>query len=446
MDKESEEPKHYSYCDAVNFLFEKESISPITREVEFDIWAYLDYNNVQPYLDKELTQKTTAKECNSSGITLSACYFSRDQINSFDPDSNNNTGRWITFQDLSLRWLRISQNKSLEAINDLIVSTHNKTINNNRFLLHPAAPDDELFAVDPITDIAKKPQEGMFQLRQVERFEKQFFSSKSMNLTPPESIGYEDAFQSLHANYECSREEFTVWCHWNRWELSPYLDSALTRPLSFWKEEVNSLSTCLLGTYFNKKQIETFTPTNRYLTYEELVTRIVNVSNYSQEEAKQLIANKFNYDKGKEEKPDALSESNTLGMEWTFRFNSPSPETAVFCADKVESFISSSFNTSSSPTDMLTTEQFVSPDDPPHGKRQEQQREAILAGIRARGLDPKKLPMVPNGNPSIKADLRKELSNLAIFSAPSSFNKAWEQLSQFEDIAFSESEPPFPPK
>ncbi|AUM12470.1 hypothetical protein [Ketobacter alkanivorans] len=332
-----------SYHDAGHILFNNDGITPRMRGHELEMWAYIDQDNLQPYLDKGLTRKTTTNECRKLGLNIESCYFSMTQVETFNPEAKENSGRWLTFQELIQRWSNQTPNYSLESLNNLITSVHKKAINTNHLELWPLSPDEYFYAVDPYSDVASCPQSGMFQLRQIEKFEEHHFKVSLSDLSNPESIGYEVAFQILNSKFECSAEEFTVWCNWDRWELKPYMDDQLKRQYSFFREEVSSLTDCLIGAFFNKTQVEQYEPNERYITHTELVHKIVEASGYDEARAVKLVMNKFHQDRGQLEKPDPVSNTNTLGMTWTTKFTSPTPSNAVFELEKVIKFIASSF-------------------------------------------------------------------------------------------------------
>lgn len=70
-------------------------------------------------------------------------------------------------------------------------------------------------------------------------------------------------------------------------------------------------------------------------------------------------------------------------------------------------------------------------------QRSAAQDEAILAGIRARGYDPKSLPKNPPGKSGVKASIRSELvGKNALFQKEGyQFKKAWERLRERGEIA-----------
>lgn len=71
--------------------------------------------------------------------------------------------------------------------------------------------------------------------------------------------------------------------------------------------------------------------------------------------------------------------------------------------------------------------------------RTKAQNDAILAAIRSKGLDPKRLPKNPAGKPGIKTELRNAClsQHRAIFSSAKVFNIAWDRLRAEEAIADS---------
>ena len=163
-------------------------------------------------------------------------------------------------------------------------------------------------------------------------------------MSNPEPIGYEIAFQILKTKFGCSAEEFTVWCNWDRWDLKPYMDDKLKRPCSFNRGEISSLSDCLIGTFFNRMQVEQYEPDERYITYSVLVNKIMAASGYDKTRVEQLVANKFDQDREKSAKPSPIFNENTLGMTWTTNFKNPCPQNAAFEVDKVNRFIALSFS------------------------------------------------------------------------------------------------------
>lgn len=332
-----------SYHDAGHILFEKAGISPRMRGHELEMWAQLDYDNLQLYLDKNLNQKATPRDCKAIGITVESCYFSMQQVESFNPDAPENSGRWLTFQELARRWYHLAQHSSLESVHNLILSVHNRTVKNERIVLYPLSNDDEFFAIDPYSDVADRPEQGMYQLRQIEKFEKHYFKTSVTQLPAPEAIGYDIALQILKERHHCSAEEFTIWCRWDNAYLKPYEDRELKRPFSLRSAQITSLADCLLGTFFSKSQVESFCPDERYIPYRGLLRRIMDASGYDEARAEQLVANKFDHDRGKEEAPNEICDSNTLGMNWTSSFQGKSTLNAAYELNKVEKFISSYF-------------------------------------------------------------------------------------------------------
>ena len=64
------------------------------------------------------------------------------------------------------------------------------------------------------------------------------------------------------------------------------------------------------------------------------------------------------------------------------------------------------------------------------------QEEAILSAIRDLGYAPTTLPKPPAGKPGVKAEVRKKLKSHPLFKEKSTvFDKAWERLREFGDIA-----------
>ncbi len=76
-------------------------------------------------------------------------------------------------------------------------------------------------------------------------------------------------------------------------------------------------------------------------------------------------------------------------------------------------------------------------DTPPALRTQEQ---AILAKLKELGYDPKALPPVKNGKPGVRAECRKALKDSPLFEGSTTFNKAWERLSQFDEIAYTKAD------
>lgn len=428
--------EYCSYHDAGHILFEKASISPRMRGHELTMWASIDYDNLQLYLDKSLTQKTTPKRCASSGIQIEACYFSKQQIEAFNPDSENNSGRWLTFGELTQRWLYLAPKSTEESIRNLIVSVHNRTLQAGQYLLFPLAPEEDLFALNVFLDISDKPQAGLFQLKQVEKFEKHYFKERAKRPPNPEPIGYEAAFQVLNGKFNCSAEEFTIWCKWDTADLQPYKDSELKRSFSMHREKVTSLADCLLGTFFNKAQIERFFPDERYITYRELVHRITAASGYDEARAEQLVATKFDHDRGKEDAPDEISDSNTLGMNWTFGFIGKSPKNAVFQELKVNAFIHNSFPSPPARTCKQIIEPLVE-NAPPKGRKQAGQRQLILNWLNSNGYTPKHLPKIKNGLPGPKNEAKAYLlkNKPKFFTSGKAFDQSWQQLREMGEIS-----------
>ena len=68
--------------------------------------------------------------------------------------------------------------------------------------------------------------------------------------------------------------------------------------------------------------------------------------------------------------------------------------------------------------------------------RQRAQEILILETIRKNDIDPLKLPKFIKGIPGIKSLVRKTVSKNPLFSRPTTFKKAWERLSDFEDIKY----------
>lgn len=342
-------PHEYcSYHDCGHILFEKPEITPCLRERELEIWSYIDSNNLQLYLDKGLTKRISPKGCREMGLSIESCYFAMRQVLEFNPNDEENTGRWLTFEELHQRWCNLTPRTSPESIYNLIVSTHNKTVAKKLYLLHPLSGEDELFAVSPYSDVAEQAHLGMYQLRQVEKFEEHYFKKSKAKFTPPTAIGYEAAYRFLDKKYKCSPEEFTVWCRWNHANLQPYKDKDLQRPFSLLTEEVDSLGKCLAGTYFNKNQVEDFYPKDRYITYKNLVEKIMVASGYDKEKSEWLIKCKFEHDGTNGEAPDEISENNTLGMNWTYNFKDKLASNAAYNLNNVEQFLNSYFQPESS--------------------------------------------------------------------------------------------------
>ena len=74
--------------------------------------------------------------------------------------------------------------------------------------------------------------------------------------------------------------------------------------------------------------------------------------------------------------------------------------------------------------------------------RQLEQGQAILAEIRRLGHDPKRFPKHGSREPGVKSKVRDALENNPLFTAPTSFEKAWERLRKSQDIADAEGPPP----
>lgn len=70
--------------------------------------------------------------------------------------------------------------------------------------------------------------------------------------------------------------------------------------------------------------------------------------------------------------------------------------------------------------------------------RQSAQEQAIVAQLKALGHDPKALPRTPKGKAGVRRDVRNAVRCDPIFRARTSFDKAWERVTQWGDIAYKE--------
>lgn len=59
----------------------------------------------------------------------------------------------------------------------------------------------------------------------------------------------------------------------------------------------------------------------------------------------------------------------------------------------------------------------------------------ILEALRARGYDPKDLPVPARGKAGVKAEIRKALAAEPLFLGVKVFNKAWQRMRENDDIA-----------
>jgi len=61
---------------------------------------------------------------------------------------------------------------------------------------------------------------------------------------------------------------------------------------------------------------------------------------------------------------------------------------------------------------------------------------AIIAAIRAKNIEPKKIPKAPSGKPGLKAEIRKDIlqTHKDIFSSNGVFNDAWQRLRSSGEI------------
>lgn len=69
---------------------------------------------------------------------------------------------------------------------------------------------------------------------------------------------------------------------------------------------------------------------------------------------------------------------------------------------------------------------------------QRAQELAILEAIRQAGHDPLRLPRNEPGKPGIRSQVRKALNVDPMFNGTTVFKKAWERLSEYGDIAFTD--------
>lgn len=79
----------------------------------------------------------------------------------------------------------------------------------------------------------------------------------------------------------------------------------------------------------------------------------------------------------------------------------------------------------------LTTPTTTEQKQPPEGRHRRQEQE-ILAALRDLGYDPKALPAWSPAKPGAKADVRGRITSMT----QKVFEKAWERLLGFEDIAY----------
>jgi len=75
--------------------------------------------------------------------------------------------------------------------------------------------------------------------------------------------------------------------------------------------------------------------------------------------------------------------------------------------------------------------------------RHRQQEEAIISAIKSLNHDPEQMPRSRKGCRGIKSEVHKQIHSQEIFSAPRSFDKAWERLLR-EEIKYATN--PTPPK
>ena len=64
------------------------------------------------------------------------------------------------------------------------------------------------------------------------------------------------------------------------------------------------------------------------------------------------------------------------------------------------------------------------------------QNAAIIEAIRAKNIEPKKIPKAPSGKPGLKAEIRKDIlqTHKDIFSSNGVFNDAWQRLRSSREI------------
>jgi hypothetical protein len=72
---------------------------------------------------------------------------------------------------------------------------------------------------------------------------------------------------------------------------------------------------------------------------------------------------------------------------------------------------------------------------PSQRRKQRDQEEAILQEIQNLGFDPQKLPKPEPGKAGVKASVKKKLEGNSLFTSAKIFDKAWERLRGFGEIA-----------
>lgn len=70
--------------------------------------------------------------------------------------------------------------------------------------------------------------------------------------------------------------------------------------------------------------------------------------------------------------------------------------------------------------------------------RSSAQDAAIIDAINAAGYKPVALPRYRPGVPGVKAEIRKVLGRTGMWSQKTVFDKAWERLAKFGDIAYAD--------
>lgn len=159
--------------NAVKIHFE-ERLEDCTGE-EVSIWVLL--GELHAFKHDDLIGPLAVSELDYNLTrTLLGLFFDPLEIQFFDPYSPKSQGRWLTYEKLLERWEKLGE--PLQEVKDLIESLHQEWKGRTKGV-GIVYPEFKPYGFHPKTDIAENPEKGMYNLRQIEEFEKEYFKQTS---------------------------------------------------------------------------------------------------------------------------------------------------------------------------------------------------------------------------------------------------------------------------
>ncbi|MGZ8218971.1 hypothetical protein [Methylomagnum sp.] len=142
---------------ALQILFDKYKATP----EEFAVWVFM----------AELTTFDRHGKPAGKHKFLPEAFFRLSDIEAFDPNTENMTGRWLTFPQLMTRWLGGTHKFTPAQLRGIIQSRVDEAKREGNGLASPDKQTGILTPCCPVKGIAEKIEDAIFQLRQIERIE-----------------------------------------------------------------------------------------------------------------------------------------------------------------------------------------------------------------------------------------------------------------------------------